>query len=133
MADRPSRTLQHGGSASNQRRSLRRNALGAAVLASLVGLGACTADETQQPAIDPADDVLFTGERENAVPTTEAAPATTDEVTPETYHDGSPTTLTPETTDAPEPTQAPATPEPPSPTLEPRDRQLRLCRMPPPP
>lgn len=113
MADRPSRTLQHGGSASNQRRSLRRNALGAAVLASLVGLGACTADETQQPAIDPADDVLFTGERENAVPTTEAAPATTDEVTSETYHYGSTTTLTPETTEATATTETPAT------TLEP--------------
>lgn len=57
-----------------------------------VGTAACTQDESQQPAFDPARDVLFTGNRDSAVPTTVAGPATTEVQTEVTYHFGSTTT-----------------------------------------
>jgi hypothetical protein len=110
MADCPSRNLNTAGTVGISRRNLRRNAVAAAALAALLGAGACTADESQQPAVDPAGNVLFTGEREKAVPTTEAAPATSAEVTEQTYHFGSTTTTTPATTEvATETTEATST------------------------
>ena len=67
--------------------------VGAALVVGF-GASACTVDESQQPAIDPADKVLFTGDRTKAVPTTEATTATTTEQTAVTYRYGSTTTTT---------------------------------------
>ena len=76
--------------AQRARTSARRVRLFTVGAALVVGFGAsaCTVDESQQPAIDPADKVLFTGDRTKAVPTTEATTATTTEQT------GSTTTTT---------------------------------------
>lgn len=76
----------------------RRVAIAVLSAAAAAAFAGCTADEAQQPAQDPAGEVLFTGDKNNAVPTTaEATTETTEPTAPVTYEFGSTTTAPPTT------------------------------------
>lgn len=76
------------------RQKLRVIKLAAAGCAIVVVTGACTKDEATLPAVDAADQVVFSGEKTAALPTTEATTTTAAPKVETTYRYGEISTTT---------------------------------------